>query len=223
MDRLAEHYFNLEVLRTYGPDILGGLWVTLGTAIAVVALGIGFGLLLAVVLAARLPVLRHLVTVWVELFRTLPQLAVIIVLFFGLPYAGVTLSPFWATVVALGAVLSAFAAEIFRSSIQALPPGQWDAARALGLRFRGIFFLVILPQAVRLAVPLLTNRAIAITKGTALGTAVSLPELLGRAQSAMAIAANPSPLTLAAALYLVLFLPLVIASRWLEATRVTPR
>jgi ABC-type amino acid transport system permease subunit len=75
---------------------------------------------------------------------------------------------------------------------------------------------VILPQAVRIAVPLLTNRAIAITKGTALGTAVALPELLGRAQSAMAIAANPSPLTLAAALYLLLFVPLVIASRWLE-------
>ena len=79
-----------------------------------------------------------------------------------------------------------------------------------------ILFLVILPQAIRIAVPLLTNRAIAITKGTALGTAVSLPELLGRAQSAMAIAANPSPLTLAAALYLLFFVPLVVASRWLE-------
>ena len=75
---------------------------------------------------------------------------------------------------------------------------------------------MILPQAIRIAVPLLTNRAIAITKGTALGTAVSLPELLGRAQSAMAIAANPSPLTLAAALYLLFFVPLVVASRWLE-------
>ena len=77
-------------------------------------------------------------------------------------------------------------------------------------------FLILLPQAIRLAVPLLANRAISITKGTALGTAVSLPEILGQAQSAMAIAANPSPLTLAAALYLALFLPLVAASRWLE-------
>ncbi|MDO9707445.1 amino acid ABC transporter permease [Paracraurococcus lichenis] len=223
MDRLAEHYLNLGVLATYGPGIVAGLWVTLATAVATVVLGITLGLLMAVVLAARVPVLRQAVVVWIEVFRTLPQLAVIIVLYFGLPYADITLSPFWATVGALGAVLSAFAAEIFRSSIQALPPGQWDAARALGFRFRGTFFLVILPQAVRLAIPLLTNRAIAITKGTALGTAVSLPELLGRAQSAMAIAANPSPLTLAAALYLVLFLPLVVASRWLEATRVTPR
>ncbi len=68
----------------------------------------------------------------------------------------------------------------------------------------------------RLAVPLLTNRAIAVAKGTALGAAVSLPELLSDAQSATALAANPSPLTLAGVLYLLLFLPLVVASRWLE-------
>ncbi|WP_043360848.1 amino acid ABC transporter permease [Belnapia sp. F-4-1] len=223
MERLAEYYLNLDILRSYGPEIAAGLWVTLSAAIATVVLGIGLGLAMAVVLAARVPVLRQLLVMWIELFRTLPQLAVIIVLYFGLPYAGITLSPFWATVGALGAVLSAFAAEIFRSAIQALPRGQWDAAYAMGFRFRGTFFLVILPQAVRLAIPLLTNRAIAITKGTALGTAVSLSEVLGRAQSAMAIAANPSPLTLAAALYLVLFLPLVVATRWLEARRVVPR
>ena len=223
MERFAEHYLNLEVLAAYGPEIAAGLWVTLAAAAATVALGVGLGLLMAVALAARVPGLRWPIGAWIEVFRTLPQLAVIVFLYFGLPYAGVTLSPFWATVGALGAVLSAFAAEIFRSAIQALPRGQWDAAEALGFRFPGTFFLVILPQAVRLAIPLLTNRAIAITKGTALGTAVSLPEILGRAQSAMAIAANPSPLTLAAALYLVLFLPLVVASRWLESTREPPR
>ena len=223
MDRLAEYYLNLDILRTYGPAIVAGLWVTLAAAIAIVALGIGLGLAMAVALAARVPVLRQAIVVWIEVFRTLPQLAVIIFLYFGLPYAGITLSPFWATVGALGAVLSAFAAEIFRSSIQALPRGQWDAAYAMGFRFPGVFFLVILPQAVRLAIPLLTNRAIAIIKGTALGTAVSLSEILGRAQSAMAIAANPSPLTLAAVLYLLLFLPLVVASRWLEGSRAVPR
>jgi His/Glu/Gln/Arg/opine family amino acid ABC transporter permease subunit len=223
VERFAEYYLNLEILERYWPDILPGIWVTLGVAAATVVIGVGLGLLMAIVLVARVPLLRWLVTCWIEVFRTLPQLAVIIFVYFGLPYAGVTLSPFWATAGALGAVLSAFAAEIFRSAIQALPKGQWDAAAALGLRFSGTFFLVILPQAIRLAVPLLTNRAIAITKGTALGTAVSLPEILGRAQSVMAIAANPSPLSLAAALYLVLFLPLVIASRWLEATHTVPR
>ncbi len=223
MERFAEYYLNLEILQRYGPEILPGLWVTLGVAAATVAIGLGFGLVMAIVIVARVPLLRWVVACWIEVFRTLPQLAVIVFAYFGLPYAGITMSPFWATAGALGAVLSAFAAEIFRSAIQALPRGQWDAGAALGLRFRGIFFLVILPQAIRLAVPLLTNRAIAITKGTALGTAVSLPEILGRAQSAMAIAANPSPLSLAAALYLVLFLPLVVASRWLESSRMAPR
>src|SRR5215213_4133570 len=126
-------------------------------------------------------------------------------------------------VLALGAVLSAFATEAFWAGILAIPRGQWDAAHSLGLRFLPIIFKVILPQAIRLAIPLLTNRAIAITKGTALGTAVSLPEVLGAAQSATAIAANPSPLTLAAAFYLLFFIPLVIASRRLEARYLVAR
>jgi polar amino acid transport system permease protein len=119
-------------------------------------------------------------------------------------------------VLALGAVLSAFAGEIFWSSIQALPRGQWEAARALGFGKMRMLFRIILPQAWRLAIPMLTNRAISISKGTALGTAVSLPETLGQAQSFMSMVANPSPLTLAAALYLTLFIPLVVASRWVE-------
>ena len=179
-------------------------------------LGVGPGLVLAIVRAFAIKT-ADTPSRLVDIFRTLPQLVVIVFLYFGLPYADIQLSPFAATVIALGAVLAAFATEIFWAAIQAVPQGQWDAARSLGLGFLRILFLVILPQAIRIAVPLLTNRAIAITKGTALGTAVSLPELLGRAQSAMAIAANPSPLTLAAALYLLFFVPLVVASRWLEA------
>ena len=100
--------------------------------------------------------------------------------------------------------------------MQAVPRGQRDAARALGFKPLRMLFEIILPQAFRLAIPMLTNRAISISKGTALGTAVSLPETLGQAQSFMSIVANPSPLTLAAAFYLVLFLPLVVASRWIE-------
>ncbi len=67
--------------------------------------------------------------VWVDLFRSLPQLVVIIVAYFALPYAGLALSPFAATVLALGCVLSAFSAEIVWAAIGAVPAGQWDAAR----------------------------------------------------------------------------------------------
>jgi cystine transport system permease protein len=217
MDKIVDNYFNLAILAQYYPSILSGFWVTVQVALSVIAVGVGLGLLLAVVRCLEIRLLNAIIVFYVDLFRTLPQLVVIVFVYFGLPYAEITVSPFIATVIGLGVVLSAFATEIFWASIQTTPQGQWDAAKALGFGFFGTLFLVILPQAIRLAIPLLANRAISITKGTALGTAVSLPEILGQAQSAMAIAANPSPLTLAAALYLVFFVPLVVASRWLES------
>jgi len=223
MQQLVENYFNLAILSRSFPELLRGFGVTVQVALATIVLGVGLGLVLAVTRAFAIKTVNALIVVYVDLFRTLPQLVVIICVYFALPYAGITLSPFAATVLALGAVLSAFATEAFWAGILAIPRGQWDAAHSLGLRFLPIIFKVILPQAIRLAIPLLTNRAIAITKGTALGTAVSLPEVLGAAQSATAIAANPSPLTLAAALYLLFFIPLVIASRRLEARYLVAR
>lgn len=216
MDRLADTFFNLAILRQYGPAMLPGLLVTVQVAALTVLTGVAAGLALALLRCLRWRWLDLAIICWIDLFRSLPQLVVIIVAYFALPYAGVALSPFMASLLALGCVLSAFAAEIIWAAIGAVPPGQWDAGRALGLRERAILRRVVLPQAVRLATPLLTNRAIAVAKGTALGAAVSLPELLADAQSATAIAANPSPLMLAGVLYVLLFLPLVVASRWVE-------
>ncbi len=216
MDRIAEYYFNAKVLAIAWPDVLAGFRVTVMVSLLVIAVGVALGLLLALVKCANLRAVNLLITAYVDVFRTLPQLVVIIFIYFGLPYLGVTMSPFVTTVLALGLVLSAFATEIFWSAIMALPRGQWDAASALGFSRTRTLLSIILPQAIRLAVPLLTNRAISISKGTALGTAVSLPETLGQAQSVMALVANPSPLTLAAAFYLLFFLPLVIASRFIE-------
>jgi His/Glu/Gln/Arg/opine family amino acid ABC transporter permease subunit len=216
MDRLFTHFLNLEVLATYGPGILGGMWVTVEVAVLTVLVGVGLGFVLGCLRCLRWRVLDLLIVAWTDLFRTLPQLVVIVFVYFGLPYAGIAVSPFAATMLALAFVLSAFAGEIIWSAIQAVPEGQWLAARSLGLREPRILRLVVLPQAIRLSVPLLTNRAVAVAKGTALGAAVSLPELLGDAQSATSIAANPTPLLLAGLLYLALFLPLVRASRWLE-------
>ena len=219
MDRLLDTFGNLAVLRATSLSVLDGLWVTIGVAGATVLLGVGAGFVLGLLRCLRWRVLDALIVVWVDLFRSLPQLVVIIVAYFALPYAGLSLSPFAATVLSLACVLSAFSAEIVWAAIGAVPEGQWHAGRSLGLREPQILRCVVLPQAIRLAVPLLTNRAIAVAKGTALGAAVSLPELLSNAQSATAQAANPSPLTLAGVLYLLLFLPLVVASRWLERGR----
>ena len=216
MDRLLDTYFNLDVLGRAWPEVAAGFLVTIEVAFATVALGLSLGFVLALLRTLDRPALNAAITVWVDVFRTLPQLVVLVVAYFALPYAGVKLSPFLATVLGLGSVLSAFATEAFRAGILAVDAGQWHAARALGLRWGRTMRSVVMPQAIRLATPLLANRSIAIVKGTALGTAVSLPELLGEAQAATSMLANPSPLLMAAVLYLLLFMPLVIFSRWLE-------
>ncbi|WP_315838238.1 amino acid ABC transporter permease [Bradyrhizobium prioriisuperbiae] len=216
MDRILEYYFNPKVLALAFPDVLAGFRVTVVVSLLIIVFGIALGLSLALLRCANFKALNAAIVAYVDVLRTLPQLVVIVFIYFGLPYLGVTLSPFVTTVLSLAMVLSAFSTEIFWSAIMAVPRGQWDAASALGFSRARTLLQIILPQAIRLAVPLLTNRAISISKGTALGTAVSLPETLGQAQSVTAIVANPSPLTLAAAFYLTFFLPLVIASRWIE-------
>lgn len=216
MDRLFYYYFNLDVISRYWPAMLRGFVLTVEVAILVILIGIPTGLLLAVVRTYRIKPLNWLMIFFVDLFRTLPLLVVVILIYFALPSAGVVLEPFWATVAALSLVLAAFCEEIFWAGISSVPAGQFEAARSTGLSFNQAMFLVVLPQAVKIAIPPLTNRAIAITKGTSLGSVIALQELLGVATSSQSLAANPSPLTLGAVLYLVLFFPFVRLTRWLE-------
>jgi polar amino acid transport system permease protein len=97
-----------------------------------------------------------------------------------------------------------------------VPKGQWEAARSTGLGFGDTLRLVVLPQALRITIPPLTNRTIAITKNTALASVVAVPEILGAAQAGVSFGFNPTPLTLGALAYLVLFLPVVVLGRWIE-------
>jgi len=210
-----ENFFNLAVLEKTFPVLLSGFKYSIAVTLMTIVFGIGFGLVLALIRCAELRVVNALITLYIDILRTLPQL-VVIVLYFGLPYIDITLSPLTSVTLGLAAILSAFASEIFTSAMQAIPRGQWEAAEALGLSRGRILFSIILPQAIRLAVPLLTNRAIAVSKGAALGTAVALPETLGQAESLIGVLASPTPLTLAAGFYLALFVPLVIFSRYLE-------
>lgn len=216
MNQILENYFNGPVMAQALPDVFSGFVVTVEVAVCVIVIGVMAGLFLALLRCTNSRLINGLVTIYVEVFRTLPQLVIIIFIYFGLPYLGLTFSPFFATALALAAVLAAFSAEIFWATIMAVSKGQWEAASALGISRVLTLRLIILPQAIRLAIPLVTNRSIAITKGTALGAAISLPEALGSAQSAMSIYANPSPLTLAAGFYLAFFIPLVWLSRAFE-------
>ena len=216
-ERFRETFLNGAVLARYWPSILHGLLVTIELAGVVIVTGLAAGLALALVRSLAIRPLNWLIIFVVDLFRALPPLVIIVLIYFGLPNAGFTPSPFISTWASLGLVLMAFSEEIFWAGITAVPRGQWEAARSTGLGFAQTLLSVVLPQALRITIPPLTNRTIAITKGTALGSVVALSDILGEASSAVSNSYNPSPLTLGAAAYLVLFLPVVLFGRWIES------
>jgi polar amino acid transport system permease protein len=215
-DRFTDTFFNARVMAKYWPDILYGVGVTIELAVLIVVSGLLAGLALALIRALAIRPLNWLIVFTVDLFRSLPPLVIIVLIYFGLPAAGISPSGFVSTWLSLALVLMAFAEEIFWAGITSIPRGQWEAARSTGLGFGQTLTNVILPQALRLTIPPLTNRTIAITKGTALGTVVAVSEILGMASSAMSNSYNPSPLMMGAAAYLLLFIPVVVAGRWIE-------
>lgn len=215
-EHFLKTFFNAEVMAKYLPDILQGTVVTIELAALIVVSGIGAGLVLALVRSLAIRPVNWLIIFVVDLFRSLPPLVIIVLVYFGLPSAGISASAFVCTWLSLALVLMSFAEEIFWAGITSVAKGQWEAARSTGLSFGQTLLSVVLPQALRLTVAPLTNRTIAITKGTALGTVVALHEILGMASSAVSNSYNPSPLMMGAAAYLVLFLPVVVLARWIE-------
>jgi polar amino acid transport system permease protein len=211
-----ETFFKPELIVRYLPDILSGMVVTIEIAVLVVVAGIGFGLALALVRSLRSRVVNVPIVVFVDVARAMPPLVLVLIVYFGLPNVGILLPSYAVLWLVLSLLLAAFAEEIFWAGILSVRQGQWEAARSTGLTYAQTLFHVILPQAVRLTVPPLTNRTIAITKNTALGTVIGVPEILNQATTAESFALNATPLMMGAIAYLVLFVPVVIAGRYLE-------
>jgi polar amino acid transport system permease protein len=214
--RFLEAFFKPEMIAQYWPSIAHGVLVTVEIASAVVITGLGLGLLLAGLRAYRLAPLNIGIVIFVDVFRSLPPLVAILIIYFGLPGVGINLPSFVVLWLVLSLVLTAFAEEIFWAGIIATPRGQWEAARSTGLGFSETLMFVVLPQAIRLGVPPLTNRTIAITKNTALGTVIGVGEILNQATAAQSFSGNATPLMMGAIAYILLFLPVVALGRWIE-------
>jgi polar amino acid transport system permease protein len=214
--RFTETFFKWSVIVHYCPAIANGVVVTVEIAVAVVITGILLGIVLAFVRAFRVLAINALIVVFVDMLRALPPLVLILLVYFGLPSVGIRLSSFAVLWLVLALVLAAFAEEIFWAGILSIPKGQWEAARSTGLGFLGTLAYVVLPQAIRLTVPPLTNRTIAITKNTALGTVIGVGEILNQATTAESFSGNATPLMMGAIAYVLLFLPVVALGRFLE-------
>lgn len=206
---IFDTFLNVEVLRRTWPLLMKGLVVTIKLGVASIIAGLILGLFLALVRLYAARPIQFLARVYIDIFRSIPLLVLLIVVYYALPFVGLKLSPFVSAMTALSLVSGAYSAEIFRAGIEAIPKGQFEASAALGLKYRHTMKDVILPQAIKIVIPPLTNNSINVVKDTALASVVAMPDLLKQATQAQALSANPSPLIGAALIYIAILWPLV--------------
>lgn len=210
MDALLRNFFNIDIFQQVLPFLLQGLLTTIGLSLLVIPLGLAGGLfvaLLATQTESRL--VRILVAVYVDVFRALPPLVLLIFIYFGFPFLGIDMPKLLA--VALGFLLNnaSYYGEIFRAGLLAVPQGQMEAARSTGLTRLQALTYVVVPQASRNVLPDLIGNSIEVVKLTTLASVVALPELLRVARDAQSLLYNPSPVVLAALIYLAMLWPVV--------------
>lgn len=199
-----DNNFAISVL----PVLLRGLWTTVHITVAGTLLAAGLGLVFAVLRRLAIPVLSQVVSFLVVFVRGTPLLVQAYVAFFVLPAYGVSFDALTTGIVVIGVNYSAYMAEVYRSGIQGVPTGQWEAATALSLPGSRTWGRIILPQAIRTVVPMLGNYLIQMFKDSAVLSAITVVELMATAQ---AIGSSSfrylEPLTLAALLFLAVSYP----------------
>lgn len=192
--------------------------LTLVLSVASMALAVLLGMILALLRTSGSTPLRWFATAYVEVFRGTPLLIQLTMIYFGLPEVGVTLNPFVAGTIALGLNYAAAEAENYRAGLLSVPAGQLDAARVLGLtRWQGIRYVVV-PQALRVAIPPATNDFIALLKDSSLVSIVTLTELTKAYGNLASSMRDHLGLGVVVAIwYLLIGLPFARLSRWVEA------
>jgi polar amino acid transport system permease protein len=206
---LLQTFFNSNVMLESLPALMRGLYNTLVLSFFSIAYGVLLGLFVCLVRLYAPRILRWVAIVYIDIFRAMPMLVILILVYYALPFLGVSFSSWTSAVLAFSLVMGAYSAEVFRAGIEAVPRGQFEAAAALGLPFLLTLYRVVLPQAMRSIVPPLTGNCVSMFKDTSLASTVALPELLNEATNSQALYANPSPLILAALIYVVILWPMV--------------
>lgn len=196
--------------------LLAARWTVLLSAIAFA----GGGILALVLLVTRFGFgkwVRKAITLYVELFQSTPLLMQLFLVYFGLPRFGIEVSAWLAAAVCLTLYSSAFLTDIWRGGVEAIPRGQWDGSASLGLHYLGQLRLVILPQAMRIAIPPTVGFLVQLVKSTALASIVGFHELTRTAQIITNATFQPFLVYgMVALIYFVICYPLTDLSRRLE-------
>ena len=214
--QMAFLFFNMRTMKLAWPTMLMGMGVTIKIAIFAAMMSTVLGLLLAVFRSFNNRVLNIFIIGYVDFFRAMPIIVLMVFIYYALPYLGVTLDAVLSGILALGLNSSAYVSEIFRAGILSVKKGQLEAAHALGLTSMQTMRLVLLPQAFRVVLPPLVGNYVASAKDTALCSSISIIELLKAGLSEQALLANPSPLIFSTVLYLMMFVPLTRLASMIE-------
>jgi polar amino acid transport system permease protein len=223
VDAILQQFLNPEIAVRVFPYLLQGFGTTLLLSLLVIPLGLAGGLLVAVLPTLRRRWLSWIVVVYVDFFRAFPPLVLLLFIYFGAPFLGLNMPAIVA--VALGFLLntSSYYGEIFRAGIESIPRGQWEAARSTGLTWAQTMVHVVVPQATRNVLPDLISNTLEVVKLTTLASVVAIPELLNAARNAQALTYNPTPIVIAALIYLVALWPIVRLISRLEHKAVAVR
>lgn len=170
---------NLSLLIESIPYILKGLPYTLIISLSAFIIGNIIGLVIAVIQIKEVPIIKHLLRLYVSFLRGTPAIVLLFLLYFGMP---IQLPPVTAAIICFSMTSSAFLSEIYRGAIKGVDSGQWEAAKALGWSFTGTMFHIILPQSLRIAIPSLSNVTMDIIKGSSLAAMITVPDIFQRAK-----------------------------------------
>ena len=202
------------------PSLLEALITSVTLTAGALAIGLPLGVIIAIAATASQRSVRYLVIVLVELGRGVPALILLYFIYFGLTQVHITLSDTAAVMAALGLNCAAYASEIFRGALEAIPHGQWDGARAIGLSRRAIWMSVILPQMQRNAVPPIIGLSILVFQTTSLAMTIGASDLMGLASNIGSITFRyMSVIMLAALLYAAVSIPASQATVALQRRR----
>ncbi len=189
-----------ELLAGALPLMLKGAGWTLLLAVASIFFGAIIGTAVAIVRLAKLPGLSQVAALYVSAMRGTPLLVQLFVIYFGLPGIGIQFEPITAGILGLSLNVGAYLSETLRGSINGVDRGQWDAAKSLGLRPAQTLRHIVGPQALRLAVPSLSNSLISLIKDTSLVSVIAVSELMLATREVIATTFQPFPLYITAAL-----------------------
>lgn len=213
MQKLLDTFFNVEIVLSIYPVLLGGLANTLFLSLVLFPTCFTLGLLLSIAGSSRHRGVRIATVLYIDFFRAFPPLVLLILVYYASPFLGLRPGPFLAAYIALTLNASSYYAEVHRAGLESVDRGQSEAARSTGLREVEIYFWVVLPQALRNVMSPLIGNTIELIKLTAIASVVSYSELLKVAKQMQSLLFSPTPLIAAALIYFVVLWPAV---RWLS-------